>query len=307
MQTRKRLNKTNVHGILLLDKPGLLSSNTVLQRVKSLLNARKAGHMGCLDPLATGMLPICFGEATKFAQSGLDADKCYAVTACFGITTSTGDSQGDIVQTVPDIVLSQESILQQLPNFTGDSLQTPPMYSALKYQGKKLYELARAGKEVPREPRGITIYQFTMSQFAYPLAEFIVRCSKGTYIRTLIEDLGACLGVGAHVTQLRRLYTAGFEQQRMYSLDECTAFSTEELYNCLLPMDILLQHLPIVTLSEYALKTVYLGQSITMNTIDAPAGSVRIYDEQQAFQGLADWDPSTGVLQPKRLLATPEC
>ena len=132
--------RNNVHGILLIDKPGLLSSNTVLQRVKSLLNARKAGHMGCLDPLATGMLPLCFGEATKFAQSGLDADKCYAVTACFGMTTTTGDSQGEVMQTVSDRLVSVEDVLQQLPKFEGDSLQIPPMYSALKYQGKKLYE-----------------------------------------------------------------------------------------------------------------------------------------------------------------------
>ncbi len=298
--------RNNVHGILLIDKPGLLSSNTVLQRVKSLLNARKAGHMGCLDPLATGMLPLCFGEATKFAQSGLDADKCYAVTACFGMTTTTGDSQGEVMQTVSDRLVSVEDVLQQLPKFEGDSLQIPPMYSALKYQGKKLYELARAGKEVPRPPRPITIHQFTMSRFEYPQAEFIVSCSKGTYIRTLIEDLGAALGVGAHVTQLRRLYTAGFESQRMFTLEECENFSSEELSNCLLPMDILLEHFPILTLSEYDLQRLYLGQPIILDE-NIAEGCVRLYDENANFQGLAEWDPLTTVLKPKRLLANPEC
>lgn len=298
--------RNNIDGILLIDKPGLLSSNTVLQRVKSLLNARKAGHMGCLDPLATGMLPLCFGEATKFSQYGLDADKCYAVTGCFGVTTNTGDSQGEVLKTVSDITISTEAVLQQLSTLEGDILQIPPMYSALKYQGKKLYELARAGKEVPRPPRPVTIHQFTMKHFEYPYAEFIVRCSKGTYIRTLIEDLGVALGVGAHVTQLRRLYTAGFEQQRMLTLDECETFLTEDLINCLLPMDILLGHFPIVTLSPFELETIYLGQSITM-VADVVEGCVRLYDEHAHFQGLAEWDPSTGVLKPKRLLATPEC
>lgn len=298
--------RNNIDGILLIDKPGLLSSNTVLQRVKSILNARKAGHMGCLDPLATGMLPLCFGEATKFSQYGLDADKCYVVTGCFGVTTNTGDSQGEVLKTVSDITISAEAVLQQLATLEGDILQIPPMYSALKYQGKKLYELARTGKEVPRPPRPVTIHQFTMKRFDYPYAEFIVRCSKGTYIRTLIEDLGAALGVGAHVTQLRRLYTAGFEEQRMLTLDECETFLTEDLINSLLPMDILLGHFPIVTLSPFELATIYLGQSITM-VADVGEGCVRLYNEHSHFQGLAEWDPSTGVLKPKRLLATPEC
>ena len=298
--------QNNVHGILLIDKPGLLSSNTVLQRVKSLLNARKAGHMGCLDPLATGMLPLCFGEATKFAQSGLDADKCYEVTACFGVTTNTGDSQGDVMQTVSDATVSFENVLQQLPKFEGDALQIPPMYSALKYQGKKLYELARAGKEVPRQPRPITLHQFTLSRFEYPHAEFIVRCSKGTYIRTLIEDLGVALGVGAHVTQLRRLYTAGFESQRMVTLEECENFSTEELSKRLLPMDFLLEHFPIVTLSRYDLQRLYLGQTITLDEGIAER-CVRLYDEHAQFHGLAEWDPVAAVLKAKRLLANPEC
>lgn len=297
--------RNNINGILLIDKPGLLSSNTVLQSVKRLLNARKAGHMGCLDPLATGMLPLCFGEATKFSQFGLDADKCYAVTACFGVTTDTGDAQGEVLQTVSNITITSETVSQHLPTFEGDILQIPPMYSALKYQGKKLYELARVGKEVPRAPRPVSIYQFTLTHFDYPYAEFLVRCSKGTYIRTLIEDVGTALGVGAHVTQLRRLYTAGFEQHDMLSLEECETLSVEELCNKLLPMDILLNHFPIVTLSPFELKTVYLGQPIHFVS-DVAEGCVRLYDELGHFQGLAEWEPTVGMLKPKRLLATPE-
>lgn len=297
-------NLIDIHGILLIDKPSLLSSNTVLQTVKRLLSARKAGHMGCLDPLATGMLPICFGEATKFAQRGLDADKCYLVQAHFGITTTTGDAQGEVVKRREERILSQAELLEQLPNFEGDSLQIPPMYSALKYQGKKLYELARAGQEVERQPRPITIHQISLSRFAYPRAAFQVRCSKGTYIRTLIEDLGKALGVGAHVTQLHRLYTAGFEQYRMYSLEECAALSLQELRDCLLPIDTLLQHLPIVTVPDFVLQKLYLGQPVAIE-LDQPPAAVRLYDEQENFHGLAEWDAQ--ILQPKRLLANPAC
>lgn len=298
-----KAQKNNIDGILLIDKPPLLSSNTVLQQAKKLLNARKAGHMGCLDPLATGMLPICFGEATKFAQLGLDADKCYAVTACFGVTTTTGDAQGEVLKTIPNTMLAQADILQHLPDLMGNIQQIPPMYSALKYQGNKLYELARAGKEVPREPRSVTIFQFDLTHYAYPIVNFHVRCSKGTYIRTLIEDLGAQLGVGAHVTQLRRLYTAGFEDQPMYSLEEFTSLSAEERLNCLLPIDILLTHLPIIELCEFDLQTLYRGQPIRLSEAVAP-GSIRLYDEQDHFQGLAEWDAITGLLKAKRLLAS---
>lgn len=297
------IQKNNIDGILLIDKPPLLSSNTVLQQVKKLISARKAGHMGCLDPLATGMLPICFGEATKFAQLGLDADKCYAVTACFGITTTTGDSQGEVLTTVPDTMISQADIMHFLPDLTGDLQQIPPMYSALKYQGKKLYELARAGQEVPRDARAVTIYQFDLIQYTYPVVSFMVRCSKGTYIRTLIEDLGAKLGVGAHVTALRRLYTAGFEQQPMHSLDEFTALSFEKRLDCLLPIDILLTHLPVIELSEFEIHTLYRGQPIRL-VAGVAEGMVRLYDQHQNFQGLAEWDATSGLLKAKRLRAT---
>lgn len=295
----------SIDGILLVDKPAHLSSNAVLKQAKTLFKARKAGHMGCLDPLATGMLPICFGEATKFAQLGLDADKCYVVSACFGQTTTTGDAQGDMLQTV-DRLLSPDNIENQLPHFRGEILQVPPMYSALKYQGKKLYELARAGQEVPRQARAVTIHQFEMTDCNYPHAQFRVRCSKGTYIRTLIEDLGAALGVGAHVTQLRRLYTAGFETSPMYDLDTCAQFSHEALMHCLLPADILLAHLPIMILTAAHIEMLYRGQPLALERT-APVGYQRLYDETQGFQGLGEWDPSTGLLSAKRLRSIVPC
>lgn len=295
-------NRNDIHGILLLDKPHLLTSNAALQKVKKLLNARKVGHMGCLDPMATGMLPLCFGEATKFAQYGLEADKCYAVTACFGITTTTGDAQGDVLTTSSSFVLSATDILHALPQFLGDISQIPPMYSALKHQGKKLYEFARKGQEVARQARPVSIHEFTLIEFTYPYAQFLVRCSKGTYIRTLLEDLGAVLGMGAHLTQLRRLYTTGFEQQTMYSLEQCHAFSIEELHHCLLPMDILLTHLPSMILPIPALEKLYQGQIIELPY--QPADCLRLYDEQHNFQGLGEWEQTSGKLKAKRLLAT---
>ncbi|HVT63069.1 MAG TPA: tRNA pseudouridine(55) synthase TruB, partial [Legionellaceae bacterium] len=217
-----------IQGIILINKPSLLSSNTVLQHIKRLFFAAKAGHMGSLDPLATGMLPICFGDATKFAQYGLEADKCYRVTARFGITTTTGDAQGEMVSVHTDISLLAHELQAIIPSFEGESLQIPPMYSALKHQGKKLYELARAGIEIERQARSITIYHIELIRLESPYAEFKVHCSKGTYIRTLIEDIGRRLGMGAHVTQLHRVFTAGFERERMYSVEELQAFTQEE-------------------------------------------------------------------------------
>jgi len=306
-----------VDGILLVDKPCLLSSNAVLQTVKRLFNANKAGHMGSLDPLATGMLPICFGEATKFAQSGLDADKCYTVTALFGSTTDTGDAQGTVIKTVENAQLSETAILKALPTFLGASLQIPPMYSALKHKGKKLYELARAGIEIERKARPITIHKFELIHHDHLHATFTVHCSKGTYIRTLIENLGASLGLGAHVTQLHRVFTAGFETQKMYRLEELQAFDSQTLTQCLLPIDHMLPYLPIAVLSEAALQTLYLGQALPssrseteINWQEMPQeeeAMVRLYDQQQQFHGLGTWDHNLGQLQPKRLRANHLC
>ncbi len=297
----KKTQKFDIDGILLLDKPPLLSSNGVLKQAQHLYHAKKAGHMGCLDPLATGMLPVCFGEATKFAQYGLDADKCYAVTACFGITTNTGDAEGEILTRVQETI-SREAVVQAMPTLVGDLAQTPPMFSALKYQGKKLYELARTGIVVPREARAITIHEFTLTDFEYPYAQFTVHCSKGTYIRTLIEDLGALLRVGAHVSQLRRLFTAGFEQERMFSLEELRAMPTNELAHCLLPVDTLLAHVPIVIVSAPDLHKLYQGQKLDLARHPA-SDCLRLYDEHQVFHGIGEWDDA-GLFKAKRMLAS---
>lgn len=305
MKTTKA-DRRAINGIILINKPGLLTSNAVLQQVKRLYRAQKAGHMGSLDPLATGMLPICFGEATKFAHCGLEADKSYEVTAQFGVTTNTGDSQGEILTSTAIDSLSCRAIEHIIPTFLGESLQIPPMYSALKHQGKKLYELARAGIEIERQPRPIILHHLTLLQCDLPYARFSVGCSKGTYIRSLIEDIGAALGVGAHVTQLHRDFTAGFEQQTMFSLEELSALSEPERDACLLPVDFMLQALPIIILDEITLGLLYQGRMVAANSM-ALSGQVRVYNQDNVYQGLADWDAENELLAPKRLMANPKC
>ena len=291
----------DLSGIIVINKPGLLTSNAVLQHVKRLFEARKAGHMGSLDPLATGLLPICFGEATKFSHYGLNADKGYEVTAQFGVETDTGDAQGQVTATASVDALTREHIEQQMAAFLGDYLQIPPMYSALKHQGKKLYELARAGIEVARQPRPITIYDLQLDSFTRPLARFKVRCSKGTYIRTLITDLGDRLKVGAHVTQLHRDYTAGFEDQPIYTLDALALLSQEERDRCLLPADFIVRQLPALLLSAGQVLALYQGKIVQMEG-NVCSGEVRLYDDAQQFQGLGEWDLATQELKAKRLI-----
>ncbi len=291
----------DLNGIIVINKPGLLTSNAVLQHVKRLFEARKAGHMGSLDPLATGMLPICFGEATKFSHYGLNADKGYEVTALFGVETDTGDAQGQVTATASIDQLTREQIEHQMAAFLGDYLQIPPMYSALKHQGKKLYELARAGIEVAREARPIKIYDFQLDSFTPPFARFKVRCSKGTYIRTLITDLGERLNVGAHVTQLHRHYTAGFEDQPMYTWEALALLSNEERDRCLLPADFIVRQLPALLLSSEQVQALYQGKIVQMEG-DASSGEVRLYDGDQQFQGLGEWNQTTRELKAKRLM-----
>ena len=290
----------DIHGIVLLNKPSLLSSNTVLQQIKRLFNAQKAGHMGSLDPLATGMLPICFGEATKFAHYGLNADKSYRVRAEFGAQSNTGDIQGEISERVSVEGLSIEVIESAVVNFLGQGMQVPPMYSALKHRGKKLYELARKGLEVEREARPIRIDEFRLLDFKKPYAEFQVRCSKGTYIRSLIADLGQYLGVGALESDLHRDYTAGFELQPMLSLDELINLGSEARLERILPVDFLLSHLEKWPLSQEDLQALYQGRVLDPRS-DMPSAEVRLYDDRDVFQGLAEWDKALQTLKAKRL------
>lgn len=210
----RRTKGRNIDGIVLLDKPTGMSSNHALQRVKRIYNASKAGHTGALDPLATGMLPVCLGEATKFSQHLLDADKRYLVTAKLGQRTDTSDSDGEVVSERP-LNFTQEALDAALDSFRGDTLQVPSMFSALKYQGQPLYKYAREGKEVPREARPITVFELNFIKLEGDELTLDIHCSKGTYIRTIIDDLGEKLGCGAHVIMLRRTAVAGYPYERM--------------------------------------------------------------------------------------------
>jgi tRNA pseudouridine55 synthase len=242
-----------VHGVLLLDKPLGWSSNDALQKVKWLLRAEKAGHTGTLDPLATGVLPLCFGAATKFSQLQLDADKEYEATALLGIKTSTGDAEGDAIA-VRTVHVDADDVARVVPLFTGPIRQTPPMHSALKKDGKALYEYARAGIEVEREARTITIHKLdvalALADIEHPAINMVVKCSKGTYIRTLGEDIGEALGCGAHLTRLRRTATGSFTEAQCVTLAALEAMTEEERLACLLPVDALLERHTAVTLDS---------------------------------------------------------
>ncbi len=290
-------NRVPVHGILLVDKPMHLTSNAVLQRVKHLLNAKKAGHTGSLDPLATGMLPICFGEATKFSQNLLDADKCYVVVGQLGSKTNTGDATGHIIEQVSQVNVSRDALNTVLAQFRGPIMQTPSMFSALKHQGTPLYRYARAGIEIPREPRGVVIHELTCDAFDGINLHMTVRCSKGTYIRNLVEDIGDRLGVFAHVTALRRLYTAGFETDPMYTLEALNEQTPQERLSHLLPMDRAVQNLPIGVISSEEKSRLICGQVIPERS---ERGTVRLYTHENEFMGLGEIDDQ-GNLKVRRL------
>ena len=256
---RTRVQRRPVHGVLLLDKPLGFSSNDALQKAKWLLRAEKAGHTGTLDPLATGVLPLCFGAATKFSQLQLDAPKTYEAIARLGVTTTTGDAEGEVLRecAVDASMLTPERLAQVQAQFTGAIAQVPPMYSALKKDGKALYEYARAGIEVERATRNIQIYELNVALAldgqAQPAIKIIVKCSKGTYIRTLGEDIGAALGCGAHLTFLRRIDTGGLGIERCVTLADLEAMGEAQRLACLLPPEALLvDHVKVTLGSEDA-------------------------------------------------------
>jgi tRNA pseudouridine55 synthase len=287
-----------------LDKPLGLSSNHALQRVKRLYDARKAGHTGSLDPLADGMLPICFGDATKLSAFLLDADKYYWFRVRLGVSTATGDAEGEVLQTRPTEGIGLEQIESVLGQFSGEIEQLPPMYSALKHKGKRLYELAREGVEVEREPRRVKIHSLKLVRADdLPEFELEVHCSKGTYVRTLAEDIGNALGVGAHVTALRRTAVGPYTGQQMYSMEtlEQTADQGQEaLDRLLLPIDTALADWPVVKVN--ADTAFYLKQGQAVLVPKAPtAGWVRIYQGEQFFaMGQVQDD---GRIAPKRLMS----
>ena len=254
---RTRVQRRPVHGVLLLDKPLGLSSNQALQKAKWLLRAEKAGHTGTLDPLATGVLPLCFGAATKFSALHLDADKSYEATLLLGVRTSTGDAEGEVIArcAVPPITPAQLEAVRQ--RFVGHISQLPPMHSALKKDGKALYEYARAGVEVERAPREVTIHALnlalTQTQQAQAAIEIKVTCSKGTYIRTLGEDIGHALGCGGHLTRLRRTATGPFGEAQCVTLAQLEALDEAQRLRALLPPEVLLPgHVPVTLADEHA-------------------------------------------------------
>ncbi|QMV74166.1 tRNA pseudouridine(55) synthase TruB [Comamonas piscis] len=251
---RTRVQRRPVHGVFLLDKPIGLSSNDALQKVKWLLRAEKAGHTGTLDPLATGVLPLCFGAATKFSQLQLDAPKTYEALVHLGATTTTGDAEGEVMQIweVDALALTPEKLAAVAAQFTGAISQVPPMYSALKRDGKALYEYARAGITLEREPRAVTILHLALSRVeeeqAFTALKMTVRCSKGTYVRTLAEDIGQALGYGAHLRSLRRIETGGIDLSRCVSLQTLEALPDDQRLQTVLPADTLLAEHTRVTL-----------------------------------------------------------
>ena len=263
-----------INGIVLVDKPQGASSNNILQKVRAIYGAAKAGHTGALDPLATGMLPVCLGEATKFSQYLLDSDKTYFVTAKLGQRTDTSDADGEVVE-VRDVNVTEQQILDHKQSLTGDIKQVPTMFSALKHNGQPLYKLARQGITVEREARPISIFSFELLRFEGDEADFVVHCSKGTYIRTLIDDLGQLLGCGAHVKVLRRTKVAEYPADKMLTLEQIQALKDdnmddEGIVDCtqldshLLPMETALYQLPSIELSDLDIKTLRHGQ--TANT-----------------------------------------
>ena len=291
--------RRDVHGVLLLDKPQGMTSNDALQKVKRIFNAKKAGHTGALDPLATGMLPICFGEATKFSQYLLDSDKRYRVIAKLGQRTDTSDADGQVICT-KQVNVTQTQIDEALSHFRGDILQVPTMFSALKYQGKPLYEYARQGIVIEREARPISVYenQFIQYDFAKQELTLEIHCSKGTYIRTIIDDLGELLGCGAHVIYLRRLQVSNYPVDKMISLDELQNISEKE--PLLMPVDSPLQASRKVVLSESQGKDILLGRTVTVESSVPVETLVRIYQEQQ-FIGAGS--QILNKLSPKRLIS----
>jgi tRNA pseudouridine55 synthase len=291
--------KLPINGVLLLDKPHGFSSNQALQKAKWLLQAAKAGHTGTLDPLATGLLPLCFGEATKFAHYLTDADKTYAGTLKLGVTTNTGDAEGEVLERrAVDVSVAQlESVLTR---FHGEITQMPPMYSALKHEGKALYEYARAGIEIERKSRQVHIYNIALNHFGGDTAEITVRCSKGTYIRTLAEDIGRILGCGAHLTGLRRTATANYHISQAITLQAFEAMSPQQRIAALLPVDSAIENLPAVILNEDSAFYVQQGQAVWQSNMEH-TGLLRLYTEQQHFLGLGEMQPD-GKIAPKRLI-----
>lgn len=300
-----------INGIVLVDKSQGASSNNILQKVRAIYGAAKAGHTGALDPLATGMLPVCLGEATKFSQYLLDSDKTYFVTAKLGQRTDTSDADGEIVET-HEVKVTEAQILEHKATLTGDIKQVPTMFSALKHNGQPLYKLARQGITVEREARPISIFKFELLRFEGDEADFEVHCSKGTYIRTLIDDLGQLLGCGAHVKVLRRTKVANYPIDKMLTLEQIQALKDDNmdedgvvdyqaLDSHLLPMETALEQLPEIKLELEAVKTLRFGQTVNFETADMEEAKAYQVDTGEFIGVVSIVD---NVVKTKRLVVT---
>jgi len=291
--------KRNISGVILLDKPLGYSSNQALQKVKWFYQAAKAGHTGTLDPLATGLLPICLGEATKFAQYVTDADKTYVATLKLGTTTTTGDAEGEVLTTAL-VNVSPAQFKSVCIKFVGEVSQIPPMYSALKFEGKALYTYAREGVDIARQARVVRIKNINVNEFSGEIAQITVTCSKGTYIRTLAEDIGAALGCGAHLIGLRRTETAGYQLLQAVTIEQLEVMTAEARDAQLLPVDSAIEALPKVILNADAAFFLLQGQAV-WQAGKIPNSDLRLYDENNQFLGLG-FLQDDGKIAPKRLI-----
>ncbi|WP_191601070.1 tRNA pseudouridine(55) synthase TruB [Marinomonas algicola] len=298
-----------VNGIVLLNKPLGLSSNQALQRIRRLFRAEKAGHTGALDPLATGMLPLCFGEATKFSQFLLDSNKRYQTRISLGVRTTTGDKEGDILTQEPVPSISDNDLEILLDRFRGDIEQIPPMYSALKHEGKPLYEYARQGIVIERKRRSVHISNLTVLERTDDSLTLDISCSKGTYIRTIGEDIGEALGCGGHLDSLHRVSSASYSPERMMSLDAFESLletgGEEALDECLLPMDSAVDYLPAMSLSESQTRDILFGRAVSVDHVFLDLDLIRLFSEvDKRFLGLGSI--KGGLIKPHRLINTSE-
>ena len=308
---RRRKSGRSVNGVLLLNKPIGLTSNKVLQKVRWLFDANRAGHTGALDPLASGVLPLCFGEATKFSQYLLDSDKYYRSTYTLGISTTTGDSEGEVISQQDASNITLQQVQDKIQDFQGEIDQVPSMYSALKHNGQPLYKLARQGIEIDRPARQITIFDYQITDFrpgTNAKVDVEVHCSKGTYIRTLAEDLGAALGCGAHVSALHRFRAGPFDEQQAISLEELEKLreqgSVEQLDQLLKPVDTPVSNYPAVEFDQILAGFFQLGQEISSNKAfhqGQEGDIVRVFREGGTFLGIGTVTED-GKIAPKRLI-----
>jgi len=300
---RRNKKGRDITGIVVVDKPSGRSSNHVLQQVKRLFDAKKAGHTGSLDPLATGLLPICLGEATKVSSYLLDADKRYQVTCQLGVLTDSGDSDGNVIETNTVAEFTQQQLATIVSKFIGQQQQVPPMYSALKHQGQPLYKLARQGIVVERKSRQITLYDIQILACTTDTFTLDVTCSKGTYIRTLVEDISRELGCGGHVTMLRRIEVAGYQEAQSISVEQLDILAQQEgieaLDKCLLPTEDALPDWPAIDVSDEMVTALRYGQSVQVEHAFERA-NVRLFDQEKSFLGLGEMS-ETGLVAPKRV------